>query len=270
MLSWRDFQAEFRRPSRDLVDWARLRAARVLFFGVGGVGSCTATSLVRCGVGSYTLWDARQVGPSNLSRSAYAIADLGSEKGAALANVLTSINPTIRVQNLHGDILKAPDDMIQGLARQHDVALVAADDFRVHERLNELLYPLVEAVYPVVTDEGNAGEIIRTRPGEPGCVLCLTNNRDRRRAGVSRDFQALGLDFARVALEATAVTLSLLLRDQKGGERFADYVRPGANLMVVITRRRGDLGVALPASFLNGTARVDLRAPGSACPVCGG
>jgi Dinucleotide-utilizing enzymes involved in molybdopterin and thiamine biosynthesis family 1 len=46
----------------------RLAAARVILFGVGGVGSWCAEGLIRSGIGHLTLVDADCVAPSNINR----------------------------------------------------------------------------------------------------------------------------------------------------------------------------------------------------------
>ena len=46
----------------------RLRRARVLVVGLGGVGAYAAEMLVRAGVGHFTLMDADAVQPSNITR----------------------------------------------------------------------------------------------------------------------------------------------------------------------------------------------------------
>ncbi|MDE6165933.1 MAG: ThiF family adenylyltransferase, partial [Muribaculaceae bacterium] len=47
---------------------ARLRAARVILFGCGGVGSWCGEALVRSGIGHITLVDMDCVAPSNINR----------------------------------------------------------------------------------------------------------------------------------------------------------------------------------------------------------
>ena len=46
----------------------RLAAARVIIFGVGGVGSWCAEALVRSGIGHLTLVDPDVIMPSNVNR----------------------------------------------------------------------------------------------------------------------------------------------------------------------------------------------------------
>ena len=77
---------------------SRLRAARVLVVGVGGVGSWGAEALVRTGVGHVTLVDDDVVAESNLNRQCPATAKtIGRPKVEAMAERLREINPACEV-----------------------------------------------------------------------------------------------------------------------------------------------------------------------------
>ena len=77
---------------------SRLRAARVLVVGVGGVGSWCAEALVRTGVGHVTLVDDDVVAESNLNRQCPATAKtIGRPKVEAMAERLREINPACEV-----------------------------------------------------------------------------------------------------------------------------------------------------------------------------
>ena len=76
----------------------RLREARVLVLGVGGLGSWTALSLACCGVGELTLVDGDAVELSNLNRQVlYSEDDIGRPKAAVAASALRRFNPGTRV-----------------------------------------------------------------------------------------------------------------------------------------------------------------------------
>lgn len=76
----------------------RLRDARVVVLGVGGLGSWTALSLACCGVGELTLVDGDVVELSNLNRQVlYSEDDIGRPKAALAAAAIERFNPGIRV-----------------------------------------------------------------------------------------------------------------------------------------------------------------------------
>ena len=76
----------------------RLRQARVLVIGAGGLGSNVTLMLARSGVGCFILVDHDRVEASNLNRQAYFPADIGKPKVQALADHLRMLNPDICLQ----------------------------------------------------------------------------------------------------------------------------------------------------------------------------
>lgn len=76
----------------------RLAAARVILFGLGGVGGHAAESLARCGVGAIDLVDDDVVSPSNLNRQLFATSEtIGLPKTEAAAARLRAVAPGCRV-----------------------------------------------------------------------------------------------------------------------------------------------------------------------------
>lgn len=87
---------------------ARLRAARVLVAGLGGVGGHVAEALGRAGVGRLTLLDHDTVSPSNLNRQLLALhSTLGRPKVEIMAERLRDIDPMLEL-TLIGEFLQ-PD-----------------------------------------------------------------------------------------------------------------------------------------------------------------
>lgn len=75
----------------------------VIIFGVGGVGSWAAETLVRTGVARLTIVDADRVAPSNINRQLPALAStVGEVKVDALRRRLLDINPEASVTAVHG------------------------------------------------------------------------------------------------------------------------------------------------------------------------
>ncbi len=66
--------------------------------GLGGLGSNAAVALARMGVGTLIVADFDVVEPSNLNRQQYFIEHIGAYKTDALVDILTKINPYIRVE----------------------------------------------------------------------------------------------------------------------------------------------------------------------------
>lgn len=80
----------------------RISTARVILFGVGGVGSWCAESLVRSGIQHLTIVDADIVNPSNCNRQLMATrSTLGMVKTEAMRQRLLDINPDLDLVTCH-------------------------------------------------------------------------------------------------------------------------------------------------------------------------
>src|SRR5690606_17666150 len=98
-------QAETLRYSRHLImpevgpeGQRKLKAARVLLVGAGGLGSPSALYLAAAGVGTLGLVDFDVVDESNLQRQVlYGTKDLGRPKLEAASERIRDVNPNVRV-----------------------------------------------------------------------------------------------------------------------------------------------------------------------------
>lgn len=79
----------------------RLRSAKIILFGVGGVGSWCAEGLVRTGVEHLTLVDSDRIAASNVNRQLMATVDtIGQQKVDALRDHLLRVNPQASITAL--------------------------------------------------------------------------------------------------------------------------------------------------------------------------
>ena len=113
----------------------RLRAARVLVVGAGGLGVPVLHYLAGAGVGAITLVDGDRVEEANLHRQPlYRMDDLGRSKAEAAAQALRALNPdvVVRPQARWLDPACAP-----GLVADADVVLDCADTFAASLTLSD-------------------------------------------------------------------------------------------------------------------------------------
>lgn len=127
-------QGEVERYARHLVlreiggpGQQRLKAARVLLVGAGGLGAPAALYLAAAGVGTIGLADADAVSLSNLQRQVlYAESDVGRPKVEAAADHLTALNPNVTVVT-HPVWLDETNAC--EIVRDYDIVLDGTDDF---------------------------------------------------------------------------------------------------------------------------------------------
>lgn len=112
----------------------KLKAARVLIVGAGGLGSPAALYLAAAGVGKIVLADPDRVDLSNLQRQViYGGADLGRPKVAAAADRLRDLNPHVVVTGFNGAFDEASaEQLVEGV----DLVLDGTDDFGVRFCVN--------------------------------------------------------------------------------------------------------------------------------------
>jgi adenylyltransferase/sulfurtransferase len=126
--------AEIRRYSRHILlkevggtGQARLKAARVLIIGAGGLGCPLLLYLAAAGVGTIGLVDDDRVELSNLQRQvAHSTGRLGMEKTRSAAQAARDINPDVRVET-HEVRLDAAN--AAALVAQYDIVCDGSDNF---------------------------------------------------------------------------------------------------------------------------------------------
>jgi molybdopterin/thiamine biosynthesis adenylyltransferase/rhodanese-related sulfurtransferase len=105
----------------------RLKAARVLLVGAGGLGSPAALYLAAAGVGHLGIVDADQVELSNLQRQVlHGTSDVGRAKVSSARERLRDLNPHVSVATYHTRLTSA--NALE-LLRDYDVVVDGSDNF---------------------------------------------------------------------------------------------------------------------------------------------
>jgi len=126
---------------------AKLRAARVLVVGAGGLGSPVALYLAAAGVGTLGLADDDRVSLSNLQRQVlFRTADVGRPKVEAAAGAVAALNPGVRVVT---HPFRVAADNVMGLIAGYDLVADGSDNFPTRFLLGDACFfaakPLVSA-----------------------------------------------------------------------------------------------------------------------------
>ncbi|MEZ8143592.1 molybdopterin-synthase adenylyltransferase MoeB [Enterovibrio norvegicus FF-162] len=135
--------SEFERYSRQIMlsEWgeegqSRLKQAKVLIVGCGGLGTAASLYLAGAGVGNLVLADDDAVERSNLSRQvAYREGNLGESKARALSAQLMALNTLIQCRAVERYLVDRALDLEVSLA---DVVLDCSDNMATRQAVNEV------------------------------------------------------------------------------------------------------------------------------------
>ncbi len=148
----------------------KLKAAKVLVIGAGGLGSPALLYLAAAGVGTLGIVDFDRVDLSNLQRQVlFDTDDVGHGKAESARHKLLALNPHVQI-HLHAEELRAAN--VLDILRHYDLVLDGTDRFATRYLVNDacvlLGKPLVSAA--IHRFEGQAFTYV---PGQGPCYRCL-------------------------------------------------------------------------------------------------
>jgi len=148
----------------------RLKAARVLLVGVGGLGSPAALYLAAAGVGTLGLVDADAVDASNLQRQVvHGSAAVGRPKVDSAADRLHDLNPFVRVERIPERLTSGN---ALGILREYDVVVDGSDNFPTRYLVNDACVLLGKPdVYGAIFRFDGQASVFDARRGP--CYRCL-------------------------------------------------------------------------------------------------
>lgn len=165
------YARQIRLPEVGAEGQEKLRRARVLIVGAGGLGSPAALMLASAGIGTIGIAEFDRLEASNLHRQVlYAAADVGQPKATLAADRLRALNPFIDVRVHEG---RAEVATLPALFAEYDIILDCTDNFRTKYLLADaaILFgkPVVQA-----SIHRFEGQMLTIAPGsEGGCLRCL-------------------------------------------------------------------------------------------------
>ncbi|MDH4743011.1 molybdopterin-synthase adenylyltransferase MoeB [Sphingomonas sp. CBMAI 2297] len=160
----------------------RLKAARVLVIGAGGIGSPAIEYLAAAGIGTLFIVDDDRVELSNLQRQTlFATKDLGKRKVAAAKARAHALNPHIEVYAVQDRVDLGNAEQV----RDYDVVIDGTDNFATRLAVADACLrhrvPLVSAA--VSEFEGQLG-VFRGWEADKPCYRCFVGH-DPERPGIS-------------------------------------------------------------------------------------
>lgn len=148
----------------------RVRNAKVVIIGCGGIGGVIALTLARSGLEHYVLYEGDTYESSNMNRQIECFSDtIGHNKAAAIHDAMLKINPEIQAE-VYQRALEPGE--IDTAINQGDVIIPAADEWPLSinllDRTIDLGKPAIMA-YPV----GALARVSTLLPGGPYGSECL-------------------------------------------------------------------------------------------------
>jgi sulfur-carrier protein adenylyltransferase/sulfurtransferase len=172
---------EVRRYSRHLIipeigmtGQRRLKNAKVLIIGAGGLGSPALLYLAAAGVGTLGIAEFDEVDESNLQRQViHGQSDIGKAKGLSAKESIAEINPLVNVV-LHNERLE--NDNVLGIFEQYDLIIDGTDNFATRYMVNDAAVLLGKPYIwgSIYRFDGQASVFWPAAPGgEAPCYRCL-------------------------------------------------------------------------------------------------
>lgn len=151
-------------------DQERLKKARVLIVGVGGLGGVSATYLAAAGVGHLRICDCDKVELSNLNRQIlYVTADIGKSKSDLAAKKLSALDPEIKIETISDKL--TPKNASE-LASGCDLIIDGLDNHADRLILNQASFDLgIPYIYAAVNEW--QGQLSFFAPPKTACLACL-------------------------------------------------------------------------------------------------
>ncbi len=170
-------EKELQRYRRQLIlpDWdegtqEKLKGAKVLVAGVGGLGCGVALNLTEAGVGHIRICDADVVEMSNLNRQfLHKEANVGVAKTASGYETLHGLNSGIMIEQINQEI---NDDNVEEIVGDAQIIMDCFDNFPGRYTLNKCA---IEKNIPMVHAAiwGMEGRVTFLQPPETPCFSCL-------------------------------------------------------------------------------------------------
>ncbi|HWC63927.1 MAG TPA: molybdopterin-synthase adenylyltransferase MoeB [Rhizomicrobium sp.] len=153
---------------------AKIRAAKVLVVGAGGLGSPIALYLAAAGIGILGLVDDDTVSLSNLQRQIlFKTADIGVAKTEASAAALHALNPGVRVET---HTVRLTPENAQSLIAPYDLVADGSDNFDTRFLVNDTCFALDKTLVSAAVTEFE-GQLATFKAHDPSgafpCYRCL-------------------------------------------------------------------------------------------------
>lgn len=155
----------------DIAGQQRLRQAKLVLVGAGGLGAMSAPLLAAAGVGELTLVDFDTVDLSNLARQVfYREQDLGQLKVTCLANFIQAQNSRVKIHTVTEKMTQAGFEKLFATA---DLVLDGTDNFATRHQINRAAHAVKTPLLSAAVTQFSGQLILFDYSPDAPCYACL-------------------------------------------------------------------------------------------------
>lgn len=147
----------------------KIKAARVLVVGAGGIGSPVIAYLAAAGVGQLGIIDGDKIELSNLQRQfLHRTTDVGMSKAQSAARFVEELNPNVKVNIYEANLT---DDNAEAIIANYDFVVAATDNFQSRKLINRVCVKR-QKPFSLGAISGMQAQAMTYVPGS-ACYCCL-------------------------------------------------------------------------------------------------
>jgi len=222
---------------------AKIKAAKVLVVGAGGLGSPVILYLAAAGVGTIGIVDFDAVSLSNLQRQiAHHTADIGRLKTDSARDSANAINPNVKIESFKTKL--TPENAAEIIAG-FDIVADGSDNFETRFLIADTCHALKKTLVSAAVTEF-AGQLATFHPQGQPCYRCFIPEAPPQ--GTVRPCTEAGVLGAAAGVMGSLQALEILKEITGAGETLA--------------------GKLLIFDALDTRFRVVTLSPDPQCPVC--
>ncbi len=226
------------------VGQAKLKAARVLVVGAGGLGSPVILYLAAAGVGTIGIVDNDAVSLSNLQRQiAHRTADIGRLKTDSARDAASALNPHVKIET---HAVRLTPENARRLIAAYDLVADGSDNFDTRFLIADTCHFAGKTLISAAVTEF-AGQLASFKPEGRPCYRCFI--REAPPLGAVRPCSEAGVLGAAAGVMGTLQALEILKEITGAGQSLA--------------------GRLLIYEALDTRFRTVTLPPDPACPLCG-
>jgi molybdopterin/thiamine biosynthesis adenylyltransferase len=148
----------------------KLKRAKIVIAGIGGLGSAASIYLAAAGVGTIRIIDHDKVELSNLNRQIlYGDNDIGKDKAATASEKLNKLNPEVKIEAVKE---KITESNVSQLVSGFDLIVDAMDNLPTRFLLNKVALDKNMPFFHGAV-QGFEGMVTTIIPGETACLRCV-------------------------------------------------------------------------------------------------